>query len=372
MLMSVASAASSFSLEGMAVENLGDGGHYLLSVSSEEMETEQELLAENLLSDELYETLSSMDSVEKITRFNSSYVFVEFPRNSEGQNLTGLTREQVKELLPQDFMVEGTADYDEMAAKNGVIIGDSEKLLEKFYGFTPKVGDVLHCQGFNGESLDVTVTGVAKGSLKTGEGASFILCADQTLQKFYPQTTNFSTVWNVHAKKDSDELRQAIFAAADDGRIDIMSRQDYIDLVSDSAANTVKGLYMLVAFLFLFALINLVNTLMTNLISKRQELGVLQSVGMSGSQLSAMLSAECLWYGAVTLLITIFIGGPVGAAVCSALGKLGIFGTMTYHFPWQALLIFTAVLAVIQLCYSASAIRFLKKQSLVERIKAAD
>ena len=64
-----------------------------------------------------------------------------------------------------------------------------------------------------------------------------------------------------------------------------------------------RGVYLLLAFLFVFSMVNLVNTLMTNLLARQQEIGILQSVGMTGKQVSRMLIAECLWYAGVTVLL---------------------------------------------------------------------
>lgn len=65
-------------------------------------------------------------------------------------------------------------------------------------------------------------------------------------------------------------------------------------------------------FLFVFSMVNLVNTLMTNLLARQQELGILQSVGMTGKQVSRMLIAECLWYAGVTVFLSVGIGGILG------------------------------------------------------------
>lgn len=35
-----------------------------------------------------------------------------------------------------------------------------------------------------------------------------------------------------------------------------------------------RGVYLLLAFLFVFSMVNLVNTLMTNLLARQQELGI--------------------------------------------------------------------------------------------------
>ena len=125
-------------------------------------------------------------------------------------------------------------------------------------------------------------------------------------------------------------------------------------------------------FIALFALVNFINTMMTNLLTRQQEFGIFQSVGMTNRQLSRMISCECLWYVGVTLLITLTLGTACGAATVRAFHQVGLFGSMTYHFPAAALLVFAAALFAVHGAFSLFAVRFLQSRSLVERIKAME
>ena len=97
-----------------------------------------------------------------------------------------------------------------------------------------------------------------------------------------------------------------------------------------------------------------------------------QSVGMSGRQLSRMLSFECLYYVGVTLLITLTLGTVCSLAVCRVFDQIGMFGTLTYHFPAVQVLLFGAALLLVQGVFTACAVRYTRKHSLVERIKATE
>ena len=97
-----------------------------------------------------------------------------------------------------------------------------------------------------------------------------------------------------------------------------------------------------------------------------------QSVGMSDRQLSNMLSFECLYYVGITLLVTLTLGTVCSLAVCRVFDRIGMFGTLTYHFPVLQVLLFAAALFLVQGVFSACAVRYTGRLSLVERIKAAD
>lgn len=375
MLMCAATMAVSFDVDSMAANALGDGGHYHMEISGDSMEEVQQLVSGGtLLNDQLYEELMQVEGVDCITRYQAVDVNIALPKETAPLTVTGLTQAQMEQFLPADFMEQGQADYQELNEKNGIIIDDgSEKLLELYYGYTPQLGDVLTITPLEGgEPVELQVLGIAKETIKTGVGASLFLTTPEILQKIYPEAKNFDMVWNIHMAADSREARDQIFQLANDGRITISTRQDYADSFQDSMDWLMASLYLLTGFLFLFAMLNLVNTLATGLLAKGQELGILQSVGMTRRQLSSMLSSECLWYVVITMLITLGIGTPLGLIMCRVFTQVGVFGTLTYHFPWQGILIYGALLAAIWLVYRAIAVRYLQRQSLVERIKNTD
>ena len=113
-------------------------------------------------------------------------------------------------------------------------------------------------------------------------------------------------------------------------------------------------------------------SIIAGVVARQQEFGIFQSVGMSSRQLSQMLSFECLYYIGITLLITLTIGTIGSLMVCNILGKIGLFGEIIYHFPVLQVLLFTVVLFLVQAVFSACAVCYSRKLSLVERIKATN
>ena len=97
-----------------------------------------------------------------------------------------------------------------------------------------------------------------------------------------------------------------------------------------------------------------------------------QSVGMSGRQLSCMLSVECLYYIGITLLATLTLGTACSLIVCGVFDRIGMFGKLTYHFPVIPVLLFAAALFLVQAVFSVCAVGYTRKFSLVEQIKAVD
>ncbi len=74
----------------------------------------------------------------------------------------------------------------------------------------------------------------------------------------------------------------------------------------------------------------------------------------------------------VTVLFTISIGTLCGMGTVQLFKKMDLFGKLTYHFPAAAMLIFAGVLFAVYLLFIPVAIRFLHRQTVIERIKVID
>lgn len=283
-------------------------------------------------------------------------------------------REQMEQWLPEENLEQGSVDYEELAANNGVIVTDSEDhLLSMFYGYTPAVGDVLTFESMDGKAIEVTVMGIAKPSVTSGTGAwGLFTLTEELADQLYPDIENREVVWNVHTSEDSDALRASIFSLLENPVLTVFSRADHAASLESQLKMMTRGVYLLLAFLFVFSMVNLVNTLMTNLLARQQELGILQSVGMTGKQVSRMLIAECLWYAGVTVFLSVGIGGILGWIFDYVISSFNIFGELSYQFPLMETVVFVLALLVVTGIFSVVAVRYSKRLSLVERISLTD
>lgn len=100
-----------------------------------------------------------------------------------------------------------------------------------------------------------------------------------------------------------------------------------------SSQSIYQSLYMTVlglcVFVTGFGLMNLVNTMLTGIISRKKEFTMLRSVGMSRRQLSAAIRYEELIYNFFNIAIAVLAGVPMGWAVIYILRQAGAF-----YFQW--------------------------------------
>ena len=108
-------------------------------------------LEENPLEDQaLMQELEKVDGIEKITAFDSVYMTATFSGGSGSITSISdffptLNREQTEEK--QAALSSGTADYDDMVEKNGILVAED----------IAQVGDTLKIEGraFDGRTFDV-------------------------------------------------------------------------------------------------------------------------------------------------------------------------------------------------------------------------
>lgn len=181
---------------------------------------------ENPLTEELRQELLAIDGVESITSHEVTSATVKFPQESVALKFPVFDREQMEQWLPEENLEQGSADYEELAANNGVVVTDSEDhLLSMFYGYTPAVGDVLTFESMDGKAIEVTVMGIAKPSVTSGTGAwGLFTLTEELADQLYPDIENREAVWNVHTSEDSDALRASIFSLLENPVLTVFSQ----------------------------------------------------------------------------------------------------------------------------------------------------
>ena len=332
---------------------------------------------ENPLGEALREELAAIPGVDDVTAYSMACVEIpaisEIPGNRAHEPFVvrGISEENMSRMYTGEAVLEGEADYRQLADGDGILVCPADGALKEIYRTSYRVGDTVTVSCYNGQSKTYTVMGIVE-QVSIGNTAHFFILPEEELSALYPEISDFTGYVNVHTKEDSGELRRAVFDAVADERVAISGLQDLAAELEMGLRGELTRAYSILVFIFVFALINLANTLITNLITRQQEFGIFQSVGMSDRQLSGMLSFECLYYVGLTLLVTLTLGTVCSVAVCRAFDRIGMFGRLTYHFPVLPMLLFAAALLLVQAIFSVCAVRYSRKLSLVERMKAVD
>lgn len=127
--------------------------------------------------------------------------------------------------------------------------------------------------------------------------------------------------------------------------------------------------YTFLALIGTICFLNMANTMIMNVITRKREFGILQAVGMSNRQLGKMLQLEGIFFTLGSIMIALIIGLPAGYGVFLCAKQTGFFGISTYYFPAAEALIMVSVLLAMQLILSFVLSRNAKKESVIDRIR---
>lgn len=126
----------------------------------------------------------------------------------------------------------------------------------------------------------------------------------------------------------------------------------------------------LCAIIALIGMLNFVNAVVTEIVSRKREFAMLQSIGMTNGQLRKMLICEGISYVAVSGVISFLIGSPLSWLVLNAMNKILLF--FDYRFQILPFLIMIPMLLFVAVFAPLMAYRNLKKKSIVERLRETE
>ena len=114
-------------------------------------------------------------------------------------------------------------------------------------------------------------------------------------------------------------------------------------------------------------ILNFLNTIMAGIITRKNEIAVLQAIGMTGKQVKEMLITEGMIYtagsGAIALILSV-IFVPIVNAVSNEL-----FWFYSDHFSITPVLMVLPIMALLGIIVPLVSYKGLSKASIVERIR---
>lgn len=170
------------------------------------------------------------------------------------------------------------------------------------------VGDKVTLANPNGETREFEVLAVIPEypySLSAGHShiiGGEVILADNVYLDFYGTRQPMMTIFNVaEAHIPVAQKWVASYCEQVNTSLDYRSR-DYYKREFESMQNTFLVLGGALSFILaLIGVLNFLNAVVTSILARRRELAMLQSVGMTGIQLKAMLFCEGMSYAILAL-----------------------------------------------------------------------
>ncbi len=198
---------------------------------------------------------------------------------------------------------------------------------------------------------------------------------DGLRREIHPEIESFDYSWSIisdpkKAERVEAGLQEILSSRSNLGLDTIGVHIEYEKMQSGLIFGSMKALSWLI---FLFGVVNLINTTLSNQMSRKRENSILRSIGLTGKQLCRMNICEGLCYAAFAALAVLLIGLPIAVVVCREVSRQSFAGEIVpYQFPILEMGLFLLVLFGLEFLLSAWTVSRQRKQSLVEQMRAVE
>ncbi len=120
----------------------------------------------------------------------------------------------------------------------------------------------------------------------------------------------------------------------------------------------------------LVGVLNFLNAILTGILTRHRELAILQSIGMTGKQLKAMLIWEGLYYALGAVAVSLLLSFAVGPLLSNVLEN--IFWFFTYRFTVLPILSVAPTFTVLGIAVPLVVYRAVSRYSVVERLRETE
>jgi putative ABC transport system permease protein len=321
----------------------------------------------------LKEQIEAIDGVTGIKTWSAVNIRWEAGGEIEEDNVTSFSKNQVSGM--NEMMEEGSVDYDEML-KNDEIIVRANDVIKEIYGWNYKIGDTVKLTFYNGKQ-SIEKEYIIRGFLdaeysRIDLGYGWFVLPEEALNEIM-NNMNLTRGFVISTEEDkTDQVGEALQVIVDENPLLNMSTlKDRMELDEESFSMIFAMILGLALFIIGFSIINLVNTLITNVVTRKQEFAMLQSIGMTSRQLTQMIQVEGLMLSFVNALITLIFGSLLGYEMIRLLRHVSA-DYMYFTFPIWYFLYYVAFIVIIPVVVSHMLVQYFKKKSLVERFRESD
>ena len=315
------------------------------------------ILTDNPLNDSLIEEIKSIPGVTDV-----------MTREIVSVNLNGtrfpadIVSKKDFDFMRQDGDI-GSMDYDQ-AVKNGDIFFGWSAWMEQD-GYAP--GESIAFDFENGSGT-YTYQGKIAGSFVSAD--TYLVIPEGVYRSMNPRGTAYGYLWVDCDKKDVASVEQSLNTLiSNTSHIKMDTYHAQLQSAEYASRMMKLGCYLFMAVVGLIGFMNMANTMIMNITTKKQEYGVLQAVGMTNKQLNLCLQLQGLIFTVGTICVALIIGLPLGYALFSYAKHNGIFGMNIYHVPIVPIFIMIFLVGLLQIVLSCVLSSNLKKETLVERIR---
>lgn len=375
MFMGGTTLLSSLDMERFARHGLIEYGEFEIDLSRNAKRNDPHgqtgIQANNPLNDELLQSIMQIDGVSQITIYQNLEAQFEYKGNIDTRPITPFSPDQ--QSLLEQYLLDGSADYQSLISNKEILVLRNE-FAELVYDWRFQVGDTVNFNWYDGTEYKETeykIAGEISDEIFADEQGGkifaqteFFLLPDRSLQGMMPPGFNLNSnlLIEIADLNQESEIRQQMNELVENTANAVMDRTLY-NLYLDSRemyARTSAVIWGFSGFLLLFALINLVNTLIAVAFSRKHEFSILRAVGMGQKQLQRTIQYEGIWLSLWNVLITLIFGTSIGYGIIRYLTSIGD-DTWVWRFPLPYFIVYVIVSVILPVIISFIIIHIVQK-----------
>ena len=367
MLVGISSLLSSLDPEQRAKQSFPYEGAYVVELNRALVTPTLSLTRlqeNNLLTDELKHDILSIDGVSGVVCQQELCVTIDGMETA----IRSMNAEDYETL--KDRVMAGELPYHDHTGENSLVVnmGSPElEYLQKSY----EVGDTVTFSQ-TGNDLQGNFTYVVSAIVFDKNSASSFILPAEEMEQTVPYNANSAFVIRMEHSgytEIEDELHSLI-ASSDHLRLKTLKD---MTMQYKSVFSTISlAAYALLAVIIMFSIINLVNTSMTNIISRRKEMGLFRAIGLDSRQLYHMVGFENGFQTLGSFAASIVGGLIIGKAICSAVGNMPGFSFVEYTFPAVSVVFYFLLVFSLQFVLTKWAGLYCRRNSVVEQLRVTE
>ena len=316
----------------------------------------------NPLSKDFLNQIKDIEGIKKIESARSVKVGMDdYDVEFKHDLLQSVDENDVKSL--NNNLVDGKINFERLQTGDEIVITHVDTAKE----MGVKAGDKIRLTLYDGDKKikkEFKVQAIAMGVPSFGIGKDFI---DRTLK--YDSTSSLG-IYTEEGKYQ--EIKDSIKKIAKNNGF---LETDFIDSRIESNKATISFIkimgYTLTGIIGVIGFMNLVNTMITSIVTRKKELGMLQAIGLTNKQLVKMLNSEAMYYTSGMMIGSILFGGILGYIAVIFLKKTGL-SYATYSLPIVPILLMIVCILIAQFITTYLIGRSFNKESLIDRVRYSE
>ncbi len=381
LFMTASTYMSSFDREKYARQGYFTDSEFTIQYSAGAVELNEYgksgLQAESPLGSGIVQEISALDGVKKVREIKGWGVRFDYPKNDEYEvddAAYPLTEDELREA--GQYLEDGSCDFEKLMSGDYILAAGNDT-AEEIYGWRFAVGDRITLRFYDGSQMkekEVTVLGILNNQYvieHKGLEGWFLIPERAALNLVSYDNLNQCLLVSTEAEKEAEIGEVLAQMVADRPELSLETLADRRVVYERSADQMFGAISGLAVFIMMFSILSMMNTLITNIVTRKQELAMLESIGMARGQIRKMILSESLFLVLVTVGITMTIGTGCGYVLSSVLCSLGAF-YMEFQFPAAFALAYAGVLIVVPLAITLVSMKRFSKEALVERLRGME